>query len=233
MELKKIWEKIKDYVFPVHCLGCEEEGIWLCSNCKKKIDITGCFYCPICHKQSDLGKCCEECKQESSLDSHIAISKYDENNLIGKVIQTLKYSYAEDVSKAIEDIIKDFLNTNYNIFSNIDLIVPVPLHKKRYVQRGFNQSDIIANLVFKNLDKKKENILERIRHTGQQAKLKREERLKNLSGAFKLKNNIDLKNKNILLVDDVFTTGSTLQECAKVLKDSGVSRVVGFSVARG
>ena len=222
--------KIKDYIFPVFCLGCKKEGEWLCDKCFEKIDLSGIFDCPVCHKNTEFGVCCLPCGGESFLDKHLAVTKYEEDGLVGSVIQTLKYSWAEDVLSAIDKIISKFVDENRDLFMNIDCVVPVPLHQKRYVERGFNQAELIAKILADKINKPLKNILTRQRHTSQQAKLGREERLENLKDAFVIKKVV---RGNILLVDDVFTTGSTIQECAKVLKNSGVDKVVGFSLARG
>lgn len=228
--LSVFFNQFKDYIFPVFCLGCKKEGEWLCERCFAKLNLSGIFDCPVCHKKTNTGEPCQMCSDKSLLVSHIAITKYEENGLSGKVIQTLKYSWAEDVLSAIDKMIECFVNNNSSLFLDIDLIVPVPLHKKRQAERGFNQAELIANILGKIINKPVKNILERNRHTKQQAKLGREDRLKNLTNAFVITDTVYGK---IMLVDDVFTTGSTIQECAKVLQEQGVDMVVGFSVARG
>lgn len=229
----KLYQHIKDYVFPVYCLGCQKEGEWICNDCFGNISLAGVFCCPVCHKETVAGICCEACQENSFLNSQMAATSYKEASLIGKVIQALKYQYAEDVEVVIKDIIKQFVDGRTGLFNEINFIVPVPLHRKRYVERGFNQAEKIAKILAGVLNKPMEDILQRTRHTGQQAKLKREERLENLKNAFEIKNDFAVKNKTILLVDDVFTTGSTMQECAKILKGGGVEKIMGFSVARG
>ncbi|MBT4121024.1 MAG: ComF family protein [Candidatus Magasanikbacteria bacterium] len=230
MNIKEVLNLIKDYIFPVYCLGCREEGEWLCEKCFHKIDITGVFCCPACHKNTQVGDYCMGCNENLSLDSIFAITAYKEEGLIGKVIQTLKYSYAEDVLSAIEELVSSFIKQNKGLFSKIDLVVPVPLHKKRFVERGFNQAKLIAEVVAHEIEKPCREIVTRNRHTLQQAKLGREDRLKNVSSAFFVQGGL---NENILLIDDVFTTGTTLQECAKALKEGGAKKVIGFTVARG
>ena len=230
MGLESFLIRIKDYIFPVFCLGCKKEGDWLCENCFIKLNLTGVFACPVCHLSTDRGIVCQNCLEKSVLNSHIAITKYEENGLVGKVIQTLKYSWAEDVLIVIEQMIERFVDNYPELFINIDFVVPVPLHKKRYVERGFNQAELIVRLVAKKINKPFKNVVERTRYTKQQAKLNRADRLENLQEAF---SSIEKLLGNILLVDDVFTTGSTMQECAKALKNAGVDKVVGFSIARG
>jgi competence protein ComFC len=230
----KIYIKVaKDYIFPVFCFGCNKEGVWLCDYCQQKIDLTGVFCCPVCHKDTVEGICCEGCKAKSFLDSHIATTPYQEESLVGKLIAALKYQYAEDVKSVFEIIVKEFVEGQKGAFLPYDWIVPVPLHKKRFAERGYNQAEIIAQILTELLDLPLHIILKRHKATKQQAKLKREERLLNLKDAFCLVDDVNVWDKNILLVDDVYTTGSTIGECAKVLKSAGASEVRGFSVARG
>lgn len=127
----------------------------------------------------------------------------------------------------------DFANKNINAHE-IDLIVPVPLHPKKLRERQFNQSEVLASYLAKRLDKKiVKDKVKRIKYTMPQTELKRDERIKNVDGAFLAKDGHDLKGKTILLIDDVFTTGATLHECAKALKNAGAKKVVAFALARG
>lgn len=221
----------KDFIFPVFCLSCKKEGEWLCSKCSAEVDLSGVFFCPQCHKETEFGCCCPECLNKSFLFSHFAITPYREGEIISKLIHTLKYNFAEDVKVVFEQIIDEFVSQKKNLFANIDLIIPVPLHKKRFAERGFNQAEIIAIILSQATNLPLSLLLKRSRYTKKQAKLKRVERLENLKNAFVIEG--DIQNKNILLVDDVFTTGATTQACAEALLLSGAKEVKGFSVARG
>lgn len=228
MLLQKLLHNAKDILFPVYCLACNTEGSFVCEKCFQTLDCSGVFYCPICHATSDNGQVCITC--DAALDRHVAVTKYEEGKLIGKILHTFKYEYAEDVLVVIRDMTEQFL-TDYTF--DIDSIIPIPLHKRRYVERGFNQAEKIACLVSQRIGKPLHNVLVRTRHTKKQAQLNRAERLNNLHNAFDMKTGEDIKNKRILLVDDVLTTGSTMEECARVLKQYGVTEVVGFTIARG
>lgn len=226
-------KKSKDYIFPVYCLGCEKEGVWLCDMCLKRIDRGGIFCCPVCHADTSGGKCCERCQDKSILYSQISIVPYLEDSLMGNLIAALKYQYAEDVKSAIKKTIEQFMDSHQSIFESVDYVVPIPLHKKRFAERGYNQAELIADIVADKLGIPMKKVLLRKRATKQQAKLKRDERLSNLKNAFELVEGEEVAGKKILLVDDVYTTGSTMGECAKVIKNNGCHTVVGFSVARG
>ncbi len=231
MQLKHILAEVKNYIFPSYCLKCHKEGEWVCAACFARLDFSGVYCCPRCHKISQAGRNCEACKDkvDSFLTAQIALAAYEEDSLLGNIIRSLKYYYADDLKLIIDKIIAEFL-ARTGVLNNFDYIVPIPLHRKRLAERGFNQAEIIAKILARHLDKPMSQALDRVRQTLQQAKLSREARLKNLVDAFKIKEKI---SGNILLVDDVFTTGSTMQEAAKVLREAGVNKVVGFSLARG
>jgi len=117
---------------------------------------------------------------------------------------------------------------------NVDIIIPVPLHIKRLRERGFNQSALIARYIAKKIGVRLDlDSLIRVRLTKPQVGLSASDRIKNIKGAFKVKREKFIANRNILLVDDVITTGSTMKECAMELRRAGASRVYCISLARG
>ena len=118
-------------------------------------------------------------------------------------------------------------------FSSYDLLIPVPLHKSRLRQRGFNQTVILGNILKKKYHLPlRANILQRTTHTPPQVTLPVKERKANMRNAFKVNEPGSVEGKTILLLDDVYTTGATMNECARILKKSGASRVDGFVIAR-
>src|SRR3989339_1026643 len=230
MNIKAIYKQgiciTKDILFPAYCLGCGKEGILVCKDCLQTLDCSGVFCCPVCHASSLNGKVCEICMAQSYLDRHVAITQYKEKGLVGDMLHMFKYSYVEDMAQILRDMAIKFSQV-YSF--DVDIVVCVPLHRRRLAQRGFNQAEEIARISSQVFDIPFHSILRRCRHTRQQAKLNREGRLVNLIDAFEIiKNDFDLNNKRVLLVDDVLTTGSTMQECAKVLKGAGAKEVIGF-----
>ncbi len=207
-----------DYLFPHFCLGCREEGTILCFKCQATISVLGVFV-PL--------------ENTKFLDDHSALGFFEENSLLQKLLYAYKYDFVEDVLKIFQILLQQFLNLNKQYFEQLELIVPVPLHKRRFAERGFNQAEEIAKILAAELDVPFENILIRKKSTKQQAKLQKDERIKNIKDAFVLKENFDIKGKNILLVDDVFTTGSTLDESARILKEAGAGLIKAFTLARG
>lgn len=207
-----------DYIFPFFCLGCNLEGSLVCDKCQATISVLGIFV-PL--------------EKKSSLDDHIAVGLFEENNLLGKLIYAYKYNFITATLPIFKILIQKFLVENKKYFENVEMIVPVPLHKRRFAERGFNQAEEIGKLLAHELHISLQNILTRKVATKQQAKLHKQERTENIKNAFVLQKGIDVKNKNIILVDDVFTTGSTLGECARVLKENGAGQVRAFTLARG
>ncbi len=222
---------IQEYLFPIFCVSCEKEGNWLCDLCFQHHTIScGVFYCPVCHGITETGNVCAHCPKTYFLSRHQAIVPYSEKAIIATLLYAFKYQYAESIMSVLERYIHLFLSTNKN-FSHIDAIVPVPLHKKRYAERGFNQAEKIAEVLSVSTGIPVLRGAVRQRETIQQATLSKQEREKNVDAAF-----LGLPavaGKRILLVDDVFTTGSTMQECAKALRKAGAIDVEGFSLARG
>jgi len=235
------WEKIRnfilDLIFPKECLGCKEEGVYLCQQCWEKIKLNSKFYCVFCKKESDLSKVCAECKKNTCLNAVWLAADYN-NELIQKLIHNFKYNYLDELDRILADLIIRYLEEN-KIFENANLqpadlvLVPVPLHKKRFLQRGFNQSYLLAKKVSDFYKIPVFNLLLRNKNTLSQVNLKRQERQENLQDAFIFNNNIDiLPNKKAILIDDVVTTGSTLKECARVLRENGFAEIYGLVIAQ-
>ncbi len=249
-----------DLIFPVECLGCNKEGMWFCHDCFKKIQLKDSQYCLHCKKENNFGEFCEDCKEDYFLDGVWIAGDY-EDKLIAELIKSLKYRFMRELSgtlgRFLSLFLRDLINKNRlvnrdlengkiwrrlekikgspEVFLNLkeSLIIPVPLHKKRKRWRGFNQAEIIARELknYFDIDMSTEKLI-RIKHKKAQAKLGEEERKNNIKNCFGWQGD-RLNKRNIILVDDVVTTGSTLNECAKVLKENGAGEVWGLVVAKG
>ena len=151
---------------------------------------------------------------------------------LGEVVRTLKFRRRRELTKPLAQLLAETLRRQ-DFTQHIDLIVPVPIHWRRRFGRGFNQSELIAEHLgrFLRLPVTKRN-LRRIRHTKPQTKLSRSERLKNPRGAFRVRRPGDVKGKNVLLVDDVMTTGGTMTECARELRKADAKAVYAAVAAR-
>ena len=206
-----------------------------------------------------FGNFCPECNKQYALNGVWIAGEYD-NDIIANLIKNLKYHFAKDLSLVLGNFLSVFLKNLINqgriskedlinglsadklyktstcpdILLNISssLIIPVPLHKKRSRWRGFNQAARITDVVSKNFNLKISHNLKRVKHKKPQAKLNEAQRKTNLADCF-FWIGPSLENKRIILVDDVTTTGSTLNECAKTLKQAGAKEIWGLVVAKG
>lgn len=225
---------IKEILFPTFCIFCTKEGKRLCIECINSLNLIPVFACPVCNKQNEKGECCENCKSNSALDTLYALNRYEENNIFGQLIKEFKYHHTLEYEEIWSVFYFRFIKKYQNFFSELPLeCVPVPLHKRRERERGFNQSYILAKCFVESFSDKKFTInqgLIRHTYTKQQARLSKEKRIKNIEGVFSWQNSF--MPDHILLFDDIFTTGNTLQECAKVLKKAGAKTVSGFVLAR-
>lgn len=239
------WLFFLDLIFPIECLGCGLESFWLCEECFKQIKLKSRQYCLYCKKENEWGEFCLSCGVNYSLDGVLIAALYDEL-LVSRAIKSLKYHFvaglADDLSKLITLFIDKMLQPSRvskfglpaAILSfNDNLIVPVPLSKKRLRWRGFNQAELLARQVAEryNLELDSRSLI-RTKHKKPQAKLSEIRRLENVKECFSWQGG-DLNKRNVILLDDVVTTGATLNECAKVLKAAGAGEVWGLVVAKG
>jgi len=214
----KIKEFVLDLVFPKFCLGCKKEGVFLCQDCFSILEI-------LTTHQKVEGK--------NLNDLYFPVNY--ENFLVKKLIQNFKYPpLIKELKKELALlIVSHFLLLDKKPDFSDFVLVPVPLSKRKLKWRGFNQAEEIAKelseflkipLISDCLAKEKE--------TKDQVEISEKERLENVKGAFLVKNKEKIFGKNILLVDDVFTTGATMEEVARVLKEAGAKKIVGVVVAR-
>ncbi len=190
------------------------------------------------------GQTCFECRHQNSIDGVLVASYYRKNRqktFLAELIHYYKYNFLIDLREPLGEILtKAFLSSKLNI---PDIIVPVPLHPRRLRWRGFNQSLLLSKFVAKNLTPGMSitiasDLLLRKKYTQPQMSLRnRTQRIDNLKNVFELNKNSphfkQLSGKNILLIDDVITTGSTLFECAKTFKKTAKPKsVYGLVLAR-
>lgn len=244
----KLWRFILDGVFPAHCLECGIEGNFLCSVCEKSLSKLQNQICPWCYKPNPAGKPCYECiHPERFLDGVVACSRFAEHSLLQKAVHHLKYDFIKDLSTPLGSFLTGtFLGSIRNSQENF-ILCPVPLHPKRQRWRGFNQSELLCAAIIQKLHRDGHKnvqmlqLLERVHFSKPQMELKKEDRIKNVEGAFRICERImkepeqsfgRIKNSTVVLVDDVATTLSTLNSAAHALKKAGFGRVYGLVLAR-
>ncbi len=217
---------ILDLLFPIQCLGCGQEGQFICSACFKQVPL---------NSKGSLKF------SSSALINLIIASDYD-YPLVKQAIHRYKYDFVKDLAKPLGQLMVNRLNAilsaNKISWDSIFLI-PVPLHKKRLRWRGFNQAELLAQKISQESKiPLVNNLLIRTKYSLPQMAIKSsQERKENIKHAFQLNPQmgtvLDLRDKTFILVDDVCTTEATLKECAKVLKHFQPKQIWGLVVARG
>ena len=217
--LKNFKGFIFDLLFPKFCLSCQREGNYLCEDCQSTLLVSGV------HQKNPT---------QNLKDLYFALPY--QQPLIKNLIKLFKYQpFVKELAIPLTSlIITHFQLTEKSPADFVNFIlVPVPSEKKKLKWRGFNQAE--------ELGKKLSSFLKiplisgcliKIKETPPQVELSDEERKENIKGVFTVRNGELIKNKKILLVDDVYTTGSTMEECARVLKEVGAKEIIGIVVAR-
>lgn len=214
---------IVDFIFPRVCVGCAKEGQYICDRCRVKM-LKPVAICPMCSKPSLDGWTHARCKTPNGLDRLIIGLPY--KGMVQDCLKKVKYKSAWDV---IEFLYKqcDFGDLESS------LITFVPMWEGKQRGRGFNQAEMIAKLMSAERKVPYLTLLQRTRETKPQYGLNKEQRISNIEGAFRMKMHESLLNlRRIILVDDVWTTGATMRECAKALKRNGVREIWGVTLAR-
>ena len=242
MSTKNFYDRILDLVYPPVCGICGKfNQDFLCKKCQKMLEAEAKFEID----QVD--------NQEYFFENHLYIFKYE--GIIRKLILNYKFNEKSFLYKTFVN----FLLKNekfFKILKSYDTIIPVPVSSKRMNERGYNQSELLANDIVKQIIEissnhmlngilitQKDNIqklkcecvtdcLIKNKNIIEQSKLNKEQRQKNIQGVYILKNKEKLINKKILLIDDIYTTGSTANECCKILQEAKPKKIDVFTVAK-
>jgi ComF family protein len=251
---REIQNFVLSIIFPQFCLQCGKETnmVNLCPDCFATIEILEYWFCPVCGKRLADKGVCNNCVSKTNLIGIFSASPYIDP-LVKKIIGYLKYEpYLKDLSKTLADLIITHFsllnNDNVNRILQNSILVPVPSTKDRIRIRNFNQAEEIAKELSTMLNiPLANNVLFKIKPTPTQVGLPLCQRKQNIKNAFACppaslcealragKNSENLrrtKSKKILLVDDVFTTGATMEECAKTLKRAGAREIWAITAAR-
>ena len=222
-----------DLIFPPRCLVCGKAGSDpFCSNCRHQIQFID-KYCRICGKPMEKSRVCEDCRNcRPVFDIARSVAIYD--TTIKEALHKFKFQNKMSLGDDLTGILIEYFKSGPDIdLSSVDSVTAVPLHQKRQRERGFNQSEFLAEKFARHYGLNFRNdILVKIKDTKPQFSLKRNVRFKNVSGAFEASPKDAIAGRRVLLVDDIFTTGATICECAKALKSAGAESVYVITLCR-
>jgi ComF family protein len=216
-----------DAVFPNVCI-CGKWGEVICVGCRSKIKPYKTQLCPVCQRITKTGKTCKNCYKKSKLTGLLVYGRHD--GLLKDLIWRYKYLFVIDLGKYFGELLT--LEFGPELIERELLITFVPATKERMNWRGFNQSEVIAREVSRRTGLEIEELLMKEGKIAPQVGLTGKERAKNIQGKIKVLASQKVRNKKIVIIDDVFTTGSTLTECAKMLRRAGAKEVWGLTVSR-
>lgn len=221
-----------DVLFPKTCLGCGAEGTWLCPACDKRLPALTTLTCLVCGRRRPDGKTCTNCRKRFRCTGLVASFPYADA-LCRELVHELKYGHVREIAQILAERIAGTIERLAPWLPAGSAFVPVPLHTRRERERGFNQAELIAAALAEHLGVPMMKALRRTRATRSQIELNDPDlRHENVADAFALAPNHPALPKRVLLVDDVATTGATLDACTRVLRQAGVREVWGVVVAR-
>ncbi len=218
-----------DLLFPRWCVGCGKEGDFICPSCRQSLPRIKPPLCPRCGQPQSSDALCPNCTDwQAEIDGIRAPFRFE--GTIRQAILELKYRNLRALSGLLARLLYDYLSTSP---LPGEVLVPVPLHRKRLRERGYNQSRLLARELSLLSDLPLvDDCLIRQRHSSPQAKTPNvDQRRSNVADAFSCRDR-RLKDKQVLLIDDVSTSGATLDACARALKASGAASVWGLALAK-
>jgi ComF family protein len=231
MKIRKLYSFLLEALFPRYCISCGSEGSYICEDCSIFLSESR-LVCPACGKNSYYGTTHKGCK--SPLNG--LISLWDYESIIKMAIDKIK---DDGVFHITEELIEHFIvllerdSKRFSLFLDIltdkgSVVTFVPLSSRKKRIRGFDQSEILAGYLARILGKKRVRIIKKTKETIPQSGLKKRDRFLNVKGSFSF---VGSSVDRVILVDDIWTSGATMRECAKLLKRNGVKEVWGFVLA--
>ncbi|PKL36703.1 hypothetical protein CVV38_02250 [Candidatus Peregrinibacteria bacterium HGW-Peregrinibacteria-1] len=232
---------LKEILLPVLCVGCGDMGEFCCRRCLENLSFLSFQECPVCRKPKDDGGYCggAECMvtygEKYSFDRLLVAFKYQPKGVLSKLIVQMKYKFSRDAANVLGTAMVYLVQSLLMRRSLGEFVlVPVPLSKKRLRERGFNQAEELAKVVGGRVGLGVVDCLSRSDRI-KQSLLTKNARWRNLAGSIEMKSHYQgvCRGKTVILVDDVVTTGATLDVCSRILKESGAKAVWGVVLARG
>lgn len=220
--ISRYFEDLVHLLFPKVCLGCghllktSEEA--LCTNCRLQL--------PEMHLNPNLNQLHKRFAGKVSIRYVSAYLQFAKGGIVQRLIHQIKYRGQKEAGTIVGRWFGNQLAQDEGIMADVEVLIPVPLHRSRLKQRGYNQAAYIANGMAQSLQKEMdEKALVRKAFNSSQTQKNRVERWENVNTVFEVSTNANIRNKHVLLVDDVLTTGATLEACAVALLAAGCSRV--------
>jgi competence protein ComFC len=234
----ELLEAAASLLYPPVCAVCGGEtraGEYLCEQCEAKAMRVVAPFCQQCSEPFEgaiaTSFTCANCAHRA-IHFDAAVAAYRGRGIVRQIIHDFKYGRQIHLRHLVARWLCAALDDERLRGRHFDIIVPVPLHPTRQRERGFNQARLLAELLSARISILCKPLLQRVRYTTTQTALDRAERMENLHNAFRLRKNADVRGLHVLLIDDVLTTGSTLSECARVLKRAGAISVHAATAAR-
>ncbi|MEE8131881.1 MAG: phosphoribosyltransferase family protein [Candidatus Paceibacterota bacterium] len=247
--LIKTKNTILDILFPPLCINChrhltrtnadstrtntdkQKYENFICRDCYSLIKLNNTIFCPVCRARLAQNNTCH------SNSYLLAAAGNYSDPILQNLIHYFKYKYFDGLTPLLGGLLIKYLGyidpKFYILNSKSYIVVPIPLHSQRERKRGFNQAELLAEFIAKNMNIELIEGLNRIKDTESQSKQKNQEaRNKNIVGCFKIRNPELIKGKNIILVDDVFTSGATMNEAVRVLKSYGAKKIIALVLAK-
>lgn len=226
--VQEIKRGLLDLLFPPRCVGCGEVGSLLCARCRDKFELVRPPLCPHCGRPSTNGRLCRLCQRDPlRIDGIRSVAYFD--GTLREAIHHFKYSNRQDLATPLGKLMGNYWKQGP---LPAEIIVPVPLHRDRLRERGYNQAALLARELGRSAALPvSENGLVRVRATRPQVDLNAQERKENVRDAFHCPG-MELKGKRVLLIDDVYTTGATLEACSIALRGIGARSVWALTLAR-
>lgn len=226
-----------DLFFPKRCVQCKKFGSYVCATCFARIHFDEQLLCFICNRSAMQGLTHPVCKTRYSIDGIFSCLVY--RGVVKRLLYVFKFQpHIIDIRGILIDLFYEGFIQSESFYRHVEkgpLVIPIPLSPAKFRSRGYNQAALLAKGMATKCSLQFLDGLKRIRHTQSQVGKDREERKRNIKGAFLLNKKAELlvKDKTIFLVDDIVTSGATLREAAGVLKHSGAKQVFGLALAHG
>lgn len=235
----RIFARILNIFFPISCAGCNtplpaEDHYRVCPSCLEKIPFITGLVCVQCGEPlPDGGATCYACRHRTLRHITAIRSCVPYEGIARDFLKKFKYGNRDYLDRFLGRLLVAGFETHRRLFEDCDIVVPVPLHPLRRLMRGYNQAELLAHVLAVHIRKPVvSNVLRRVAYSRPQFRLGREERFENLKNVFSARKTALLNGKNILLIDDICTTGATLSYCAAALRRTGAARVYGLTIAR-